>query len=66
MAKEIGKDANAQEDAAKAKYTFRDIYDKVPHETYSAHADETTSSEHSKIFTADDGRLQRKRMYNPN
>ena len=62
MAKEIGKDANAQEDAAKAKYTFRDIYDKVPHETYSAHADETTSSEHSKIFTAD-GRLQRKRMY---
>ena len=48
MAKEIGKDANAQEDAAKAKYTFRDIYDKVPHKTYSAHADETTSSEHSK------------------
>ena len=30
MAKEIGKDMNAQEDAAKVKYTFRDIYDDVP------------------------------------
>ena len=65
MAKEIGKDANAKEDAAKAKYTstFRDIYDKVPHKTYSAHGDETTSSEHCKIFIADDGRLEQKRMY---
>ena len=27
MAKETGKDVNAQEDAAKVKYTFRDIYD---------------------------------------
>ena len=35
---EIGKDAKAQEDAAKAKYTSRDIYDKVSHKTYSAHA----------------------------
>ena len=30
MAKEIRKDMNSQEDAAKAKYTFRDIYDEVP------------------------------------
>ena len=41
MAKEIGKDVNTQEDAVKAKYTFRDIFDKVPHKTYSAHRDET-------------------------
>ena len=50
-------DTNTQEDAAKAKYIHSGIYDKVPHKTYSAHGDETTSSEHSKIFTADDGRL---------
>ena len=31
MAKEFGKDVNAQEDAAKAKYTFRDNYDKALH-----------------------------------
>ena len=42
MAIEIGKDANTQEGAAKAKYnTFRDIYDKIPHKTYSAHGNET-------------------------
>ena len=29
MTKEIRKDVNAQEDAAKVKYTLRDIYDDV-------------------------------------
>ena len=50
MAKEIGKDVNAQEDAAKAKYTFRDIYDKVPHKTYSAHGDETYKQQTRQNF----------------
>ena len=51
MAKEIGKDMNAQEDAAKAKYTFRDIYDKVPHKTYSAHGDETYKQQTQQNFS---------------
>ena len=50
MAKEIGKDVNAQEDAAKTKYTFRDIYDKVPHKTYSAHGDETYKQQTQQNF----------------
>ena len=45
MAKEIGKDANAQENAAKAKYirvyTFRDIYDKVTRPILHTRRDET-------------------------
>ena len=33
---------NFEEGAAKAKYnTFRDIYDKISHKTYSAHGGET-------------------------
>ena len=40
-------------------YTGRLIMFKfASHKTYSAHEDETTSSEHSKIITADDGRLK--------
>ena len=59
MATEIGKDANAQEGAAKAKYnTFRDVYDKVPPTRPILHTwMKPISSEHSKIFTADDMRL---------
>ena len=37
MVKIITKDMNTQEDAAKAKYTFREISDNVPHKTYSVH-----------------------------
>ena len=51
MAKEIGKDVNAQEDAAKAKYTFRDIYDQVPHKTYSAHRDEIYKQQNTAKFS---------------
>ena len=58
MAKEIGKDANAQEGAAKAKYnTFRDIYHKIPTRPILHTGMKPISSEHSKIFTADDRRL---------
>ena len=37
----------------------RDIYDYAPHKTYPAHGDKSysISNKRSKVFTADDGRL---------
>ena len=45
-----GKDVNAQEDAVKVKYTFREIYDKVPYKTYSAHRDESYKQQTQQNF----------------
>ena len=39
MAKEGRKDVKVEEDAAKTKYTFSEIYDYVVHKTYPSHAD---------------------------
>ena len=39
MAKEVEKDVKVEEDAAKAKYTFSEIYDYIFHKTYPSHAD---------------------------
>ena len=57
MAKEGEKDV---EDAAKAKYTFSEIYDYVVHKTYPSHAHKLYKHglrKRSKFFTADGGRL---------
>ena len=58
MAKEIGKDMNAQEDAVKVKYTFRDIYD--PHKTYSAHGDESYKQQTQQNFHSRSWETQQK------
>ena len=49
-----------EEDAAKVKYTFSEIYDYVVHKTYPSHADKLYKHglrKHTKFFTADGGRL---------
>ena len=49
-----------EEDAAKAKYTFSEIYDYVVHKTYPSHADKLYKHglrKRSKFFTADGERL---------
>ena len=51
---------NVEEDAAKAKYTFSEIYDYVVHKTYPSHADKLYKHglrKRSKFFIADGGRL---------
>ena len=60
MAKEGEKDVKVEEDAAKAKNTFSEIYDYLVHNTYPSHDDKLYKHELrmcSKFFTADGGRL---------
>ena len=48
-----------EEDAAKAKYTFSEVYDYIVHKTYPSHADKLYKHGlrmRSKFFTADGGR----------
>ena len=60
MAKEGKKYVKVEEDAAKAKHTFSEIYDYVVHKTYPSHADKLYKHglrKRSKFFTADGGHL---------
>ena len=60
MAKEDEKDVKVEEDAAKAKNTFSEIYDYLVHNTYPSHDDKLYKHELrmcSKFFTADGGHL---------
>ena len=57
MAKEGEKDMKVEEDAAKSKYPFSEIYDYIVHKTYPSHSDKLYKHglrKRSKFFTAED------------
>ena len=60
MAKEGEKDVKVEEDVAKSKYPFSEIYDYVVHKTYPSHSDKLYRHglrKRSKFFTADGGHI---------